>query len=406
MPKRDLLRALDVKNAKPKKKTYKLSDGAGLHLEITPSGSKRWRFRYRFQQREQMLSLGIYPDVTLKDARRKLMEARNQVANGINPSRQRQIDIAARKGAKTFQEVALEWHKGMVKRENWSEGHREQLLNRFKRHIFPWLGRKKIQDIESKDVLLILRRIEKRGHYEMAHRTKGLCGQVFRYAARNGMIKRDITQELRGALLPAKPKNYPRLTDPKEVGILMNLIDEYSGYPETKCALKLAALTFVRPGELRKAEWAEIDFKEAKWKIPAQKMKSKKDHIVPLSKQSLEVIKEVRARTGGGKYLFPNTRNNNRPMSDATINNALRHMGYSKEKMTGHGFRGTAKTLLTDEGWARGVTEKQLAHKNPNLVEAAYDHSLQLDKRTEMMQWWADYLDELRDEANQREPGK
>ncbi|MHC1710806.1 MAG: tyrosine-type recombinase/integrase [Solidesulfovibrio sp.] len=384
-----------VKNAKPGPKTIRLRDERGLYLEISPRGGKWWRFRYMLKGKANMLSLGVYPDVSLKDARARRDEARKLIANGICPSatrKEEKAEVAA--DAMTFEKVAREWFSKF--KENWSSSHAERTLRRLEKDVFPWLGARPIRDILAPELLTTIRRIESRGAIETAHRTIQNCGQVFRYAVASGHADRDISGDLRGALPPSKEKHHASVTDPKEVAALLRTIDTYQGSFVTMCALRLAPMTFVRPGELRHAEWSEIDLDKAEWRIPAAKMKMREQHIVPLSRQAVALLRELHPLTGAGCYVFPSVRTSARPMSENTVNAALRRLGYSKEEMTGHGFRSMASTLLNEMGWNRDAIERQLAHAERNSIRAAYNFAEFLPERRKMMQGWADYLDKLK----------
>ncbi|MBF0188877.1 MAG: tyrosine-type recombinase/integrase [Magnetococcales bacterium] len=386
-----------IRQTKPKAKTQKLFDGGGMFLEITPRGGKRWRLKFRFGGKEKLLSLGVYPDVSLKQARERREEARKLLAEGINPSEHRKATKAAKSAAEegSFQSVALEWFA--KQQTTWTPGYASRILSRLKRDVFPWMGDRPIDEVTPPELLKVLRRIESRGAVETAHRIKSLCGQVFRYAIATGHAERNPATDLRGALTPVKVTHMGTITEPKEIANLLRAMDGYEGSIVTRCALKFAALVFVRPGELRKAEWSEIDWQAAEWRIPASKMKAREQHIVPLSRQSLEVLKEIQPVTGQGPYIFPNARSAHRPMSENAVLVALRIMGYEKGQMTGHGFRAMASTRLNEMGWAPDVIERQLAHAERNAVRAAYNHAEHLPERRKMMQAWADYLDDLRE---------
>ena len=391
------LTALKIKNAKPKQKPYRLSDGEGLVLEVTPQGSKRWRFRYTFDGKEKLISMGIYPEVDLKTARDRRYLARKQVADGMDPSEIRQAQKASRGDEFSFETIAREWH--MRNKAKWSKHYGEQILVRLEKDVFPWLGGRHVDDINPPDVLKCLRRIENRGATELAHRVKWYCGQAFRYGIATGNATRDPTQDLRGALGARKPEKMAAITEPRKAGELLRAIDDYEGSFVVKSALKLAPLVFVRPGELRQAEWSEVDLERAEWRIPAAKMKSREEHVVPLSTQAIRIIEDLRPYTGEGgaaKYLFHSPRTRKRPMSNNGILSALRRMGYTKEEMTGHGFRAMASTMLNELGWRPDLIEKQLAHKELNAVRASYNRASYLDERRKMMQAWSDYLDELK----------
>lgn len=392
---------IKIRNAKPgikpdgstTTKPYRLSDDRGLYLEISPSGGKYWRFKYRINGKEKRLSLGVYPDVSLKLARERRDSSRKQVAEGIDPSELRKAEKITQAGLESFEFVAREWHS--KHKRNWSDSHSERTITRLENDVFPWLGKENIADINPPKLLAVLRRVENRGALETAHRIHQICGQIFRYAIATGRAERDSAADLKGALPPAKPKHHASITDPKKVGELMRAIRGYSGAFITSCALNLAPLVFVRPGELRNAEWSEFDFSNAEWRIPAEKMKMKVLHIVPLSRQAMVILNELKPLTGAGKYLFPSTRTRARPISENTINAALRRLGYKKEEMTGHGFRSMASTILNEQGWNRDAIERQLAHSERNGVRAAYNYAEYLADRRKMMQSWADYLDRL-----------
>ncbi len=386
-----------VRNAKPRERPFKLFDGRGLYLEVAPSGGKWWRFKYRIDGKEKRISLGVYPDVSLKEARERREAARKLVAAGVDPSEARKAERLARREvrANSFETVAREW---FAKRSSvWSEGHARRIIRRLERDVFPYIGLRPVGEISAPELLKVLRRIENRGAVETAHRALQECGQIFRYAIATGRAERDVAADLRGALQPVKGRHHPSITDPKKLGELLRAIDGYEGSPITRCALQLAALTFVRPGELRRAEWSEVSFDAAEWRIPAEKMKARRPHIVPLSRQALKALEELHPLTGYGRFLFPSVRTETRPMSENTVNAALRRLGYTKDEMTGHGFRSIASTLLHEQGWPPDAIERQLAHAERNSVRAAYNYAEYLPERREMMQAWADYLDRLRE---------
>ena len=386
---------LAVRNAKPGPKTARLRDERGLYLEISPKGGKWWRLRYTFQGKENMLSLGVYPDVSLKDARERRDEARKLIANGIDPSAARKEEKAdAAAEALTFGFVAREWYERF--KPKWSPSHSLDVIQRLEKNVFPALGSHPICDITAPELLAAVRLIEGRGAVESARRVLQMCGQIFRYAIATGQAERDIAADLRGALPPAREKHHASITDPKGVAQLLRAIDGYEGSMVACCALRLAPLVFVRPGELRHAEWSEIDLDKAEWRIPAEKMKMKEQHIVPLSRQAVAILRELHPLTGAGRYVFPSTRTSARPMSENTVLAALRRMGYTKDEMTGHGFRSMASTLLNEMGWNRDAIERQLAHGERNAVRASYNFAEYLPERRRMMQAWADYLDKLK----------
>ena len=397
MPKRiKPLTDKEISNAKPQAKQVTLFDGGGLYLLVTSTGGKLWRFKYRFAGKSKLMSFGTYPEISLSDARDRRTEARKQVANGIDPGEVRK----ARKEAKiaesedTFEAVTREWHERF--RHQWSVRHAEQILKRLELDVFPWIGARPIGEIKVPELLGVLRRIETRT-LETAHRVKIACGQVFRYAVAIGKAERDPVAELRGALPPVKNKHFAAPTDPKDVAPLLRAIDDFDGSFVVKCAMQLAVLLFVRPGELRHAEWSEIDLDTSEWNIPGEKMKMKTPHLVPLSRQALAIIRELQALTGHGKYLFPCHRSPLRCMSDNAINAALRRMGFEKTEITGHGFRAMARTILDEVLSVRPeYIEHQLAHAVKDPLGRAYNRTSHLEKRREMMQTWADYLDKLK----------
>jgi len=382
------------------KKQIKLADGGGMYLLVKPSG-KYWKLDYRFGDRRKTLAIGVYPQVTLKEARTKGGAARKLLEQNIDPSQKKQADkkkAIAKTQAVTFEGVAQEWlNKNKPKWAEKTISHKQAQLDI---HILPHIGSLPITDIEAPDVLALIRRVEKQGKIETSHRLKMLCGQIFRYAVATSRIKSVPTRDLQGALAPVITTHRPAITEPKAVGQLMRTIQGYDGTFIVHCALQMTPYVFVRPGELRKAEWSEFDFEKAEWRIPAEKMKMKIPHIVPLSKQVLAILHDLQLLTGGGRYLFPALGRVDRPMSENTINAALRALGYdTKTTHCAHGFRGTASTTLHEQGWPSDVIERQLAHREGNAIKAAYDHSRHLPKRIEMMQSYATYLDALRDGA-------
>ncbi len=383
-----------IRGARAREKAYKLADGDGLTLLVNPNGSKWWRLRYRFGGREKMLSVGVYPDVPLKHARDKRESIRKMIASGVDPSVKREAEKKAQ--ADTFAAIAAEWlelqRQGLraatLEKAEWTIN---DLLN-------PFIGSLPIRAITAPEILAALRRLEARGKHETAHRTKQRAGQIFRYAIATGRAERDPTADLRGALAPIVSTNHAAITDPKEVGQLLRAIHSYRGQPATECAMKLAPLVFVRPGELRAARWEEFDLdaKEPEWRIPAARMKMRELHIVPLSTQVVAILGELRTLTGPTGYCFPSLRDANRPLSENAITAALRRMGYTGEQMTWHGFRTIASTLLNEQGWNPDLIELQLAHAERNAVRDAYNRAQRLIERRKMMQAWADYLDTLR----------
>jgi integrase len=387
---------ISIKAAKPAAKPVKLFDAGGLFLIVTPAGGKWWRLKYRFQGRAKTLSLGTYPLVGLKDAREKRDELRRQLARGIDPGVVRKACKESQ--ANTFEALALEWHAKF--KHTWTAEHAERIRARLKADVFPWLGAKSIRDITAPELLAVVRRIEARGALDTAHRALANCGQVFRYAIATGRAERDPSGDLRGALPSVKPKHHASITDTKAIGALLRAIDGYQGHFVTRCALQLAPLVFVRPGELRAAEWVEFDLDNAEWRIPASRMKMRTTHVVPLSRQAVAILRELHPLTGRGKYVFPSLRTGDRPMSENTINAALRRLGYDKGEMTGHGFRSMASTLLNEQGWHHDAIERQLAHVERNAVRGAYNYAEHLPERRRMIQAWADFLDGLRSGTN------
>jgi integrase len=387
-----------VSNAKPRQKPYKLTDGKGLYLHVAPTGARWWRWRYRRPGtgKENLLSLGTYPEVSLKKARDRRDDARTLLADGIDPSDRRKAEALA--AAETFEAVAREWYARHSPR--WAPTHADKVIGRLERDVFPWIGGKSIAGLTAPDVLSVLRRIEGRGAVESAHRARQHCGQVFRYAVSTGRANADVTRDLRGALTPSQPNIYPTITDPAKVGELLRAIYGFTGTFPVACALKLAALLFVRPGELRQAEWFEFNLEAAEWNIPAHKMKMREPHLVPLSSQAVAILEELRPLSTG-QYLFPGARNPKRPISDMTLNAALRRLGYDQKTMTTHGFRAMARTMLDEVLHFRpDYIEHQLAHavKDPN--GRSYNRTAHLPERRKMMQAWADYLDGLRRGTN------
>ena len=385
-----------IRAAKPMERPYKLFDERGLYLLVTPTGNRLWRLRYRMGALEKLLALGAYPDVPLKRAREKRDEARKLIADGIDPNARRKAERSAQ--AETFEAVANEWlelHKSSLAPETIP-----MLGTRLRSFLYPYIGSRPVADIRAQELLAVLRRIEARGRHETAHRVRALAGRVLRYAVATGRAPHDVAADLKDALAPVKSKNFASVTDPRRVGELMRAIHGYGGHPVTALALKLAPLVFVRPGELRAAEWSEFDLENADWRIPAARMKMREPHVVPLSRQALAILRELQPLARGGRYLFPSLRTRDRPMSDNTINAALRRLGYTSEEQTGHGFRSMASTLLNEQGFPPDVIELQLAHAERSKVRAAYNKAQRLPERRKMMQAWADYLDGLRAGGN------
>jgi integrase len=376
--------------AKPRTKPYKLPDGRGLYLLISPAGGRLWRLRYRHAGRESMVGLGAFPAVTLQKARERAEDTRRGLANGADPAALRRAERSAQ--GDTFQAIALEW----AGKQHFKPATREKTEWTFNALLFPFIGSKPVRQLTAPDILAVLRRIEARGKHETAHRTRQRVSQVIRYAIATGRADSDPTRDLRGALTAIRQRSHPAITEPARVGELLRAIDGYIGDPSTVAALKLAPLVFVRPGELRGAEWQEFDLGAGEWRIPAARMKMGEPHIVPLATQALEILRGLQLVSGNGRYLFPSLRTRERPISENTVNAALRRLGYSKDEMTGHGFRAMASTLLNEQGFSPDVIELQLAHSERNKVRAAYNRATRLPERRKMMQAWANYLDALR----------
>jgi integrase len=387
---------VSIRNAKPGNKTAKLSDERGLYLEISPKGGKWWRLKYRFDGREKRLSLGVYPDVGLKEARERRDTARKLLADGVDPSANRKAQKAAKadRAANSFEIVAREWYAKYS--TTWVDYHGDRILKRFERDIFPWIGERPIGEIAAPELLSVVRRIESRGAVETAHRALGNCGQVFRYAVATGRAMRDPSGDLKGAIPPPKGGHMAATTDPRRLGEILRAMDGYEGTLIVKCALRLAPLVFVRPGELRKAEWADIDLEAAEWRYLVTKTQTQ--HIVPLCAQALDILRELQPLTGRGRYVFPCARGAARPMSDNAVLAAIRRMGIEKEEMSGHGFRAVARTILDEVlGFRPDFIEHQLAHAVRDPNGRAYNRTAHLVERRKMMQHWGDYLDQLKD---------
>ncbi len=389
---------IEVKNAKPKVKPYTLADGGGMYLEVAPTGSKIWRMSYRQPNgKNTRLTFGAYPTVSLLDARKMRMEAKKQKSSGIDPAQARRDEkqTKAKASIHTFEVVARMWLERTAATR--AATTREKLTAWLQKDVFPFIGNMPVSTIKPLDVLATVQKMEARGALVSAHSVMRLCGQILRHCVATGLVERDVTADLRGALSVDPVKHYAAITEPKLAGDLMRSIFAYHGHPYAVAALKLSPLVFVRPGELRAAEWAEIDLDAAEWRIPGSKMKMKADHLVPLSVQAVEILRNVYAMTGQAKYVFPSIRTGNRCMSENTINAALRSMGYSGDVMTPHGFRAMARTIMDEVMGERvDLIEHQLAHavKDPN--GRAYNRTAHLPERRKMMQRWADYLDALK----------
>ena len=383
-----------IQKAKPKAKNYRLYDERGLYLEISPAGGKHWRLKYRFGGKEKRLALGSYPDVGLKAAREARDNARAMLAHDQDPSQHKQTMKAQKVliAGDSFEGIAREWYQGRSR--VWSESHASNIIGRLERDVFPWLGNRPIGEINVPELLKVLRRIEDRGAHETAHRVLGNCGEIFRYAVQSGKAERNIVSDLKGALQPVQKTHLAAITDPKRVGELLRMIDGYQGTLPVRCALRLAPLVFVRPGELRAAEWDAIDFKKAEWRFVVSKTQT--ELIVPLATQAIEILEELQPLTGSGRFVFPGQRSAHRPMSNNAVLSAFRRMEIGKDEMSGHGFRAMARTILDEElGFRPEIIEHQLAHRVRDSLGRAYNRTSYLDERKVMMQAWADYLNDL-----------
>lgn len=390
---------VEVRSARPREKAYRLADGLGMYLEVSPTGGKYWRFKYRFAGKEKRLALGVYPDVSMKDARARRDEARRLLANGVDPGIERKVQKAAsvERATNSFEAVAREWFARHS--PGWAKTHADKVIARLEKDAFPWLGGRAIAEIKAPEVLAVLRRVEARGALDTAHRVHQNCGQVFRYAVATGRAERDVSSDLRGALPAARHTHFAALTEVSEVAGLLRALDGFKGTFVVQCALRLAPLLFVRPGELRAAEWAQFDLDKAQWRYTVSKTKT--EHLVPLASQALAILWELHALTGHRKYVFPG-RDVKKPMSGAAINAALRRMGFdTKTEITGHGFRAMARTILHEElRFPSEVIEHQLAHKVADSLGTAYNRTKFIADRVVMMQKWADYLDRLKTGAD------
>lgn len=385
----------DINNATPADKARRLFDGGGLYLEVAPSGGKWWRLKYRFAGKEKRISLGVYPKVSLTEARARRDAAKQQLGNGIDPSAARKAQKALREatGATSFEAVAREWFGKLGPK--WSRAHAVRVISGLQRDVFPLIGACEIGQLTPQELLSTVRRIEQRGALETAHRILSLCGQIMRYALATGRAARDISADLRGALPQVKPKAFPTITKPEQVTELLRAIDAYQGTPAVSSALKLAPLVFVRPGELRKARWKEIDLKTAEWRFIIARTGF--EHVVPLSRQAIPILANLQTATSHSEYVFPGARSSTRPMSDNAILAALRSMGIPKNAMSGHGFRAMARTILGEIlGFRPELIELQLGNTAETEFTQPASRSTHLRERKKMMQAWADYLDRLK----------
>jgi len=384
-----------IRNAKPGEKPTRLFDERGLYLEVSPAGGKWWRLKYRFGGKEKRLSLGVYPDVTLKEARDRRDAARKLLSDGVDPSENRKAIRSAQsdRASNSFEVVTREWFgKYSV---GWADSHASRVLRLFERDIFPWMGSRPVSEVTAPELLTVLRRIEARGALETAHRARTNCGQVFRYAVATGRCKRDPSGDLRGALPPAQRGHFAATTEPSMLAGILRVLDGYQGDVTVRCALRLAPLLFVRPGELRTAEWKDIDLDAAEWRYKVTKTDT--DHIVPLCRQAVVILRELQPLTGAGRYVFPGARTSLRPMSDNALLAAMRRMSISQEELTTHGLRAAARTILDEIlQFPAHLIEHQLAHNVRDPLGRAYNRTAHLPARKKMMQEWADYLDKLK----------
>lgn len=393
MAKANTLTDTAIRNTKPQDKAIKLSDGGGMFLLVNPNDSRYWRMKYRFAGKEKLLALGVYPETTLKEARRKRDDARKKLADGIDPGEARKAENRARKLAakNSFEAVAREWYGKQV--HTWVKTHAKDVLRRLEVNVFPYMGHRPINEIDAPELLAVVRKIESRGAHDLAHRVLAVCGQVFRYGVASGHCSRDLSGDLRGALTPHK-KTHQAAVRPEELPDLLRKIDAYdkeTGDTLTRLALQLMAATFVRTNELIGARWAEFDMDAAIWVIPAERMKMKTEHLVPLSHQAIAILEQIKPIARNSQFVFPG-RNRDKPISNNTMLFALYRMGY-KGKMTGHGFRAVASTIMNESGFNTDVIERQLAHCERNEVRGAYNRAEYIQERQRLMQWWSDYLD-------------
>ncbi|MBF0631088.1 MAG: integrase arm-type DNA-binding domain-containing protein [Magnetococcales bacterium] len=386
-----------IRQSKPADKPYKLTDGGGMHLLVKSAG-RYWRLDYRFDGKRKTLALGVYPDVTLKQAREKREEAKRLLAEGVDPGEFKKVagvKSTVSDATVLFENVAREWF--MKHAPSWAKGHSDKIIQRLERDVFPWLGDRPVHTITAQELLACIRRIEARGTIDTAHRALQNAGQIFRYAIATGRAERNPATDLRGALPPAKEGHFAAITDPVGFGQLLRAIETYQGFLPVRCALRVLPMVFVRPGELRMAEWTEFNLDAAEWSIPAARMKSGLPHIVPLSTQAVSIFRDLQPFSGHGQFVFPTPRNKNAPVSNMAFNAALKAIGYSGKEMTAHGFRATARTLLDEVlGFKIELIEHQLAHAVRDPLGRAYNRTTHLPERRKMMQSWANYLDDLR----------
>lgn len=397
----DKLTALSVKQAKPAEKPYKLTDGGGMYLLVDTKGGKYWRLDYRFSEKRKTLALGAYPEVSLEEARRARDKARKQIKQDIDPCEQRKVSklTSVHRANITFEGVAREWHKEFS--PTWTKHTQEKNLRIFVAYAFPWIGSRPIADVTAPELLAIIRRVKDRGYLDTAHRLRMTAGQVFRYGISTGRCERDISADLRGAIPPQRKQHYAAITDPAAFGKLLQDIWSYQGSMVTCCAFRLSALFGLRPGEIRNLEWSEVDLVAKLIRIPLGKMKARRLHVVPLADQASTILEELKPLTGSGRYCFPGLQNRDRPMSENTINAALRRLGYdTQSEQSAHGFRSSFSTMAHGSGLFRPeVVEVQLAHKHGDAVRLAYDRGDFLEERRKLMDWWAGQCDQMRNGA-------
>ncbi|AYH00662.1 tyrosine-type recombinase/integrase [Pectobacterium parmentieri] len=382
-----------VRSAKPEDKAYKLTDGEGMHLMVHPNGSKYWRLQYRFDGKQKTLALGVYPEITLSEARQRRDEAKRQIATGTDPSEQKKVDKQLRQTLvdNTFKAIALEWHE--YKRPNWSKGYAEDLMEAFENDIFPDIGKRPIAEIKPLEMLTSLRKLEKRGVLDKLRKIRQACNQVFRYAIVTGRAENNPASELASALPPPKSTHYPHLL-PDELPDFLRALSTYSGSKVTQLATRILMLTGVRTIELRQAEWKEFDFEKGLWEVPKERMKMRRPHLVPLSDQVIDALQQLYAVTGRYNLVFPGRNDITKPMSEASINQVLKRIGYHG-KATGHGFRHTMSTILHEQGYNTAWIELQLAHVDKNTIRGTYNHAQYLEQRRGMLQWYGDFVDRL-----------
>ncbi|HEK2025862.1 TPA: tyrosine-type recombinase/integrase [Proteus mirabilis] len=383
-----------IKKAKPREKVYSLGDGNGLSLIVEPNGSKGWRFRYQFNGKSKMISLGIYPVITLNEAREKRDNARKLVANGVDPSeaRKEERNKVSGQSENTFKKITLEWFNG--RKDRWSEGYRDDMMEAFENDVFPYIGDRPIAEIKPLELLEVLSIMEERGVTEKLKKVRQRCGEVWKYAIITGRAEYNPAPDLASAFIPHQRENYPYLLA-DELPEFLSSVDKYQGSQIVRTALNILMLTGLRPGELRKSEWSFIDFESRTWKLPEKIMKMGRVHVVPMSDQVISLLRQIQPISGDYQYIFPSRTNHKKHLSEMAINTMIGRMGY-RGRATGHGFRHTMSTILHEKGFNTAWIELQLAHVDKNSIRGTYNHALYLEGRRDMMQWYADYIDELR----------